>query len=116
MPAADDPTIIGSTTVSANKVAIAASMALPRRKHLRASGRGKRMIADHHAAAARCRLLLTIENCSRAIPPVTGHGSVILTARLIVREGEPSSNRWRLDLPYQCGVPDAPPEPVIALA
>ena len=43
-------------------------------EHLRARGRGQRMIADHHAAAARCRLLLTIENRARAIPPVTGHG------------------------------------------
>jgi hypothetical protein len=31
------------------------------------------MIADHHAAAARCRLLLTLKTGGGAIPPTTGH-------------------------------------------
>ena len=43
-------------------------------EHLGARGRRQRMIADHHAAAARCRLLLTLENRARAIAPVVGHG------------------------------------------
>ena len=41
-------------------------------EHFGARGRGQRMIADHHAAAARCRLFLALENSARAIPPVTG--------------------------------------------
>ena len=42
-------------------------------EHLGARGRGQRMIADHHAAAARCRLLLTLEDGVGAIAPVAGH-------------------------------------------
>jgi hypothetical protein len=74
MPPPIIPTIIGSTTVSVNSVAddgVAAGG-----KHLRARSRLRRMIADHDAAAARCRLLLTIEYHCRAIAPVTGHSWV----------------------------------------
>ena len=43
-------------------------------EHLGARGRGQRVIADHHAAAARGRLLLAIENGLGALTPVSGHG------------------------------------------
>jgi hypothetical protein len=36
------------------------------------------MIADDHAAAARRRLLLTIEKRARAIPPITNHDVVAI--------------------------------------
>jgi hypothetical protein len=42
-------------------------------EHLGAGARGQRMIADHHAAAGRRRLLLALEICRRAIPPVGAH-------------------------------------------
>lgn len=43
------------------------------RQHLRACGRGERMITDYHAAAARCRALLALENGSGAVSPIAGH-------------------------------------------
>ena len=61
-----------------NKVAIAASMALPPAASiLRARRRRQRMIAHHHTAAARRRPLLTVENGARSIPPVIGHGLLL---------------------------------------
>ena len=43
------------------------------REHFRARARRQRMIADHHAAAAGCRLLLTLKTGGCAIPPMTRH-------------------------------------------
>jgi hypothetical protein len=48
----------------------------PGGKHLCPRSRRQRMIADHHAAAARRRLFLTHESRARAVPPVAGHAAV----------------------------------------
>ena len=42
-------------------------------KHFSTRARGQRMIADHHASAAGCRLLLTLKAGGCAIPPMTRH-------------------------------------------
>ena len=65
------PTIIGSTTVSANWAATAASIGVAAGgQHLHAGGGGQRMVRDHHAAAAMRRLLLAGELRAGALPPV----------------------------------------------
>jgi hypothetical protein len=64
------PTIIGSTTVSVNSIATAASTALPPAASISSAGRrGQRMIGHRHAGGPVRRPLLAGELRARALAP-----------------------------------------------
>ncbi len=53
-------------------------------EHFGACTRRQRMIADHHAAAAGCRLFLTLKAGGCAIPPMTRHASFLLLVIVLI--------------------------------
>jgi hypothetical protein len=55
------------------------------------------MIADHHAAAARCRLFLTLKTGGCAIPPMTGHAAFPLLVVVFIEANHHHREHGRID-------------------